>query len=104
MVLCEVETTGEDPDGHGPERWLLPLVIVWGEDVQPLSKDLAVASVGFEGSAGLLTDAFSLPVFARSLLEGLSSTARTAASEGELVFEELRSADAGRQVRDLAVR
>ena len=87
MVLCEVETTGEDPDGHGPERWLLPLAIVWEEDVQPLSKDLAVASVSFEGSAGLLTDAFSLPVFARSLLEGVSSTARTAASEGELVFE-----------------
>ena len=87
MVLCEVETTGEDPDGHGPERWLLPLTIVWGEDAQPLSKDLAVASVSFEGSAGLLTDAFSLPVFARSLLEGLSSTARTAAGEGELVFE-----------------
>lgn len=87
MVLSEVETTGEDPDGHGPERWLLPLAIVWGEDVQPLSKDLAVASVSFERSAGLLTDAFSLPVFARSLLEGLSSTARSAASEGELVFE-----------------
>ena len=98
MVLCEVETTGEDPDGRGPERWLLPLAIVWGEDAQPLSKDLAVASVSFEGSAGLLTDAFSLPVFARSLLEGLSSTARSAAGEGELVFEGCRAeADAGRQ-------
>ena len=55
-----------------------------------------MAYVSFEGSAGLLTDAFSLPVFARSLLEGLSSTARIAASEGEVVFEGYDKADGER--------
>jgi maltose alpha-D-glucosyltransferase/alpha-amylase len=89
IVLCELETTAEGRAGHAPERWLLPLAIVWADDVvRPLSQELAVADVSFEGRAGLLTDAFSLPVFARSLLEGLSSTARIAASEGEVVFED----------------
>jgi maltose alpha-D-glucosyltransferase/alpha-amylase len=87
FVLCEVETTSETPAAHGPERWLLPLAIVWGDDdVRQLSRELALAYVSFEGSVGLLTDAFTLPVFALSMLEGLSA-ARISASEGELVFE-----------------
>jgi maltose alpha-D-glucosyltransferase/alpha-amylase len=95
MVLCEVETAGESPEGHGPERWLLPLAIVWARNLQPLSKDLAVAYVSFEGSAGLLTDAFSLAVFARSLLEGLSSAACIASSDGDVVFEGREEAGRG---------
>jgi maltose alpha-D-glucosyltransferase/alpha-amylase len=53
-----------------------------------LAQELAVADVSFHGGAGLLTDAFSLPVFARNLLEGLSSSARIAASDGEILFED----------------
>jgi maltose alpha-D-glucosyltransferase/alpha-amylase len=88
IVLCELETTSNGPAGQAPERWLLPLAIVWADDdLRPLSQELAIAYVSFDGGAGLLTDAFSLPAFARTLLEGLSSTARIAASEGEVVFE-----------------
>jgi maltose alpha-D-glucosyltransferase/alpha-amylase len=101
IVLCELETTAEGPAGHVPERWLLPLTIVWADDaVRPLSQELAVADVGFEGGAGLLTDAFSLPVFARCLLEGLSSASRLAASEGEVVFEDCEKVEAGVSMAD----
>jgi maltose alpha-D-glucosyltransferase/alpha-amylase len=89
IVLCELETTVQRPAGHVCERWLLPLAIVRaGDDARPLSQELAVADVSFHGGAGLLTDAFSLPVFARNRLEGLSSSARIAASDGEILFED----------------
>jgi maltose alpha-D-glucosyltransferase/alpha-amylase len=88
IVLCELEATSKGQVGQGSERWLLPLAIVRADDVRSLSQELAVADVSFEGGAGLLTDAFSLPGFARSLLEGLSSGARITASEGEVVFED----------------
>ena len=92
--------------GTAPERWLLPLAIVWADDVRPLSQDLAVAYVSFEGSAGLLTDAFSLPVFARSLLEGCRRLRALPRAKARLSSRAKvgQSANGGRQVRDLAVR
>src|SRR5918993_65022 len=78
----------EGPAGQTAERWLLPLAIVWADDhVSPLSRDLALAYVSFDRSAGLLTDAFSLPLFAHSVLEALASAERMPSSEGEVAFE-----------------
>ena len=62
IVLCELETTSNGPAGQSPERWLLPLAIIWADDeLRPLSQELAIADVSFDGAAGLLTDASRYP-------------------------------------------
>jgi maltose alpha-D-glucosyltransferase/alpha-amylase len=101
IALCELETMAERPAGQTAERWLLPLAVVWADDhVSPLSRELALAYVSFDRSAGLLTDAFSLPLFAHSVLEALASAERRPSSEGEVAFEGCDEAGGGRAVAD----
>jgi maltose alpha-D-glucosyltransferase / alpha-amylase len=80
LLLAEIETETRD----GSTRWLLPLAIAW-EDRQtgPLPAQLALARVRRGARVGLLTDAFSLPEFAGSVLTGLIANAQA----GELRFE-----------------
>jgi maltose alpha-D-glucosyltransferase / alpha-amylase len=80
LLLVEIETGTQS----GTARWLLPLAIAW-EDRQtgPLPAQLALARVRRGARVGLLTDAFSLPEFANSVLTGLRSSAHA----GELRFE-----------------
>ena len=80
LLLAEIET--EAPGGAA--RWLLPLAIVW-EDQQtgPLPTQLAIARVRHGARVGLLTDAFSLPDFANTVLAGLAASAQA----GEIRFE-----------------
>ena len=101
IALCEIETMVEGPAGQTAERWLLPLAVVWADDhVSPLSRELALAYVSFDGSAGLLTDAFSLPLFAHSVLEALASDERMPSSEGEVAFEACDEAGGGGPMAD----
>ncbi|MCA0245960.1 MAG: maltose alpha-D-glucosyltransferase [Proteobacteria bacterium] len=84
MLLGEVEVAA----GDTASRWLLPLGISW-EDEQSaaLPQQLALARVRRGRRVGLLTDAFSLPEFARGMLKGLRTNARLETAEGTVVFE-----------------
>ena len=80
LLLAEIQTEAQG----GGACWLLPLAIAW-EDRQPgpLPAQLALARVRRGARVGLLTDGFSLPEFANSILTGLATNAQT----GELRFE-----------------
>ena len=84
MLLAEVEVK---TDG-ATSRWQLPLSIVWeDEPARPLPSQLALARVRRGRRVGLLTDAFSLPGFARQMLAALADGARIDTPEGQIVFE-----------------
>ncbi len=56
--------------GRHTERYVLPLAITWGSDTTvPLFMQLALARVRRGRNIGHLTDAFSLPLFAHSVLQ-----------------------------------
>ena len=56
--------------GRHTERYVLPLAITWGTDTTvPLFTQLALARVRRGRNIGHLTDAFSLPLFAQSVLQ-----------------------------------
>jgi maltose alpha-D-glucosyltransferase/alpha-amylase len=84
MLLAEVEVK---TDGK-TSRWQLPLSISWeDESSAALPSQLALARVRRGRRMGLLTDAFSLPVFARQMLASLADAQRIDTPEGQIVFE-----------------
>jgi maltose alpha-D-glucosyltransferase/alpha-amylase len=84
MLLAEVEVK---TDG-ATSRWQLPLSISWeDESSAALPSQLALARVRRGRRMGLLTDAFSLPVFARQMLASLADAQRIDTPEGQIVFE-----------------
>jgi maltose alpha-D-glucosyltransferase / alpha-amylase len=92
MLLAEiaVKTSG------GMSRWLLPLGILW-EDEQSaaLPNRLALARVRRGRRVGLLTDAFSLPGFARRFVASLAVGQEYPHADGVLKF---RPTQTGRNV------
>ncbi len=84
LLLAEIDTDTQ----AGPARWSLPLAIAW-EDRQtgPLPTQLALARVRRGGRVGLLTDAFSLPEFATSILSGLAARTVESIEGGQICFE-----------------
>jgi maltose alpha-D-glucosyltransferase/alpha-amylase len=81
--LCEIETKTRSANA----RWLLPLAIIWeGEPLASLPHQLALAHVRRERRVGLLTDAFSVPTFARQILASLALGDRRATAAGEIRF------------------
>jgi len=84
MLLAEIEVK---TDGT-TSRWQLPLSISWeDESSAALPSQLALARVRRGRRMGLLTDAFSLPVFARQMLVSLADAQRIDTPEGQIVFE-----------------
>jgi maltose alpha-D-glucosyltransferase/alpha-amylase len=84
IYLGEIETGTPSSSA----RWLLPLTVLWeGEPAAALPNQLALAHVRRERRVGLLTDAFSVPAFARAIVSSLARDARLALPEGEIRFE-----------------
>ena len=84
MLLAEVEVK---TDGT-TSRWQLPLSMCWEDEPSAaLPSQLALARVRRGRRVGLLTDAFSLPGFARQMLASLADGARIDTPEGQIVFE-----------------
>jgi maltose alpha-D-glucosyltransferase / alpha-amylase len=84
IFLSEIET--ETPAVHA--RWQVPLTIVWdGEPSPALPNQLALAHVRRERRVGILTDAFSVPAFARAVVPALANGARLPLPGGEIRFD-----------------
>ena len=84
VLLSEIEVK---TDG-ATTRWQLPLSMCWDDEPSAaLPSQLALARVRRGRRVGLLTDAFSLPIFARRMLEALANGERIDTSEGQIVFE-----------------
>src|SRR5260370_15095533 len=83
-LLAEVEVKTEGTTS----RWQLPLSISWeDESSAALPSQLALARVRRGRRMGLLTDAFSLPAFARQMLASLADAQRIDTPEGQIIFE-----------------
>ena len=77
----EVETTG------ATTRWLLPLGILWeDESSAALPNRLALARVRRGRRTGLLTDAFTLPDFARQVIAALAVGKEVKSGDGSIKF------------------
>jgi maltose alpha-D-glucosyltransferase/alpha-amylase len=84
LLLSEIEVK----TGSGTTRWQLPLSMCWeDEPTAALPSQLALARVRRGRRVGLLTDAFSLAIFARRMLEALANGDRIDTPEGQIVFE-----------------
>ena len=84
IILTEIETKA---DGE-TSRWQLPLSVVWDDEPGgSLPSQLALARVRKGRRTGLLTDAFTLPGFARRILGALANAARVETADGAIVFE-----------------
>jgi maltose alpha-D-glucosyltransferase/alpha-amylase len=84
VLLAEVETT----TSAGVALWLLPLAIGWEErSAGPLPSQLALARVRRGARIGLLTDGFTLPEFAQSIVAGFTTHAVVHSEAGEIRFE-----------------
>jgi len=84
LLLAEIEVETEG----GATRWQLPLSMVWEDEPSgALPSQLALARVRQGRRVGLLTDAFSLPSFARRMVEALANGERIESPEGTIVFE-----------------
>ena len=84
VLLAEVEVQ----TGSGTSRWQLPLSMYWEDEPSAaLPSQLALARVRRGRRVGLLTDAFSLPAFARQMLAALANGERIDTPEGQIVFE-----------------
>ena len=84
LLLAEIEVK---TDGV-LSRWQLPLSMCWDDEPSSaLPSQLALARVRRGRRVGLLTDAFSLPVFARRMLEALANGEKIEGPEGQIVFE-----------------
>jgi maltose alpha-D-glucosyltransferase/alpha-amylase len=85
VLLAEIEVK---TDGT-TSRWQLPFSTCWEDEpgTGPLPSQLALARVRRGRRVGLLTDAFSLPVFARDMLTGLARADRIDTPAGRIVFE-----------------
>jgi maltose alpha-D-glucosyltransferase/alpha-amylase len=84
MLLAEIEVK----TNSATTRWQLPLSMAWEDEPNSaLPSQLALARVRRGRRVGLLTDAFSLAVFARQMLTALADGERVDTPEGEIVFE-----------------
>jgi maltose alpha-D-glucosyltransferase/alpha-amylase len=54
-----------------PERFLLPVALIWSETLPPMAQQYALARVRRAAEMGMLTDAYTLPSFINALVRGL---------------------------------
>jgi maltose alpha-D-glucosyltransferase/alpha-amylase len=84
IFFCDIEVR----TASGISRWLLPLAIVWeDEPLLALPGQLALARVRENRRVGLLTDAFSIPEFARNALAAIVQGARLPLPSARIQFE-----------------
>jgi maltose alpha-D-glucosyltransferase/alpha-amylase len=84
VLLAEIEVRTDGTNS----RWQLPLSICWEDELgAALPSQLALARVRRGRRVGLLTDAFSLAVFARRMLAALANGERIDTPQGQIVFE-----------------
>jgi maltose alpha-D-glucosyltransferase / alpha-amylase len=84
ILINEIEVK----TGDVTSRWLLPLAIVWeDEPTAALPNRLALARVRRGRRLGLLTDAFTVPDFARRFVACLTAGQRFVSSDGVLAFQ-----------------
>ncbi len=65
LFLAEFDVPGDE----GPQRYFLPLALIWSETVDGMPAQYAMARVRRSSELGLATDAYSLPGFSQALLE-----------------------------------
>ena len=84
IFFCDIEVRV----ASGTSHWLLPLAIVWeDEPLLALPGQLALARVRENRRVGLLTDAFSVPEFARNALAAIVQGARLPLPSARIQFE-----------------
>jgi maltose alpha-D-glucosyltransferase/alpha-amylase len=84
LLLAEVETTTP----LGTARWVLPLGIAWEDGTtSALAGQLGLARVRRGPRVGLLTDAFSLPEFAHTVMALMREPKAIETASGTLQFE-----------------
>ncbi len=90
LLLSEVEVTTDE----GQSRWLLPIGTNWeDEQAGPLASQLALARVRRGRRVGLLTDAFSLPDFARTMLTAMAAGESIESADGRIEFTKAPGAE-----------
>jgi maltose alpha-D-glucosyltransferase / alpha-amylase len=89
-LLAEIEAKSS----RGTSRWLLPLAACWTSDPPALPQQLALAYVRRGNRTGLLTDALSLPGFAREIVAAIREKRVIDSQEGELRFVPTSEIDA----------
>ncbi len=76
--------------GGTVQRYALPVALRWAEDLSGLPQQLALARVRRIANMGVVTDAFTVPEFARAIVQnmrdGQELTVRTAEGEQRLRF------------------
>ena len=81
-LLAEIEAKSS----RGTSRWLLPVTACWAAEPAALQQQLALAYVRQGRRTGFLTDAFTLPSFARDIMEALRERRIVHLERGELRF------------------
>jgi maltose alpha-D-glucosyltransferase/alpha-amylase len=83
LTIVEVTTPTET------SRWLLPLGVLWEDDVATnvLANRLAMARIRRHQRVGLLTDAFALPTLVRRLMEDLADAKEIGSGESLIRFQ-----------------
>ncbi len=89
-LLAEIEAKSS----RGNTRWLLPMVACWANDPPPLPQQLALAYIRQGRRTGILTDAFTLPGFAREIIAALRERRVVHLEHGELRFDPTSELDA----------
>ncbi|QHF03546.1 maltose alpha-D-glucosyltransferase [Pseudomonas asturiensis] len=85
VLLNEVEVTA----GDQTERYQLPFGLLGEEEISSaLPQQLALARVRRGRQVGLITDAFTLETFIRSVIDGMQSETVIPCEDGELRFEQ----------------
>ena len=89
VLLAEVETQGSETN-----RWLLPLSVMWDDEPQiALPSQLALARIRRGRRTGLLTDAFSRPAFAHSMVNAMADRLQIETMQGNLLFNSIEGAE-----------
>ncbi|HKJ09320.1 MAG TPA: maltose alpha-D-glucosyltransferase [Gammaproteobacteria bacterium] len=84
-LLAQVEV---DSAGQGPQRYFLPLTLIWSEDdekIRPLLH-FTLAKVRQRARVGILCDAFADEAFCWSLVEAMGRDLEVPFAEGRLAF------------------
>jgi len=67
---CFITEIQVDFEGK-PARFLLPVALIWGETMPPMAQQYALARVRRAAEMGFVTDAYTLPSFIHTLVQGL---------------------------------
>jgi len=69
--VTEVDAVSEGAPGRG--SWFVPLALLWAETIEGMPLQYALARVRRGAEVGFVTEAYTIPAFARCLLDNLAS-------------------------------